>query len=876
MPIRILEQLKTDCSVFSQGYHSWFNRLMAGTLAAVLISGALLPVRAGITVVSYLLRDRAVVLDSLVMRKQMFFAFKLSQPLAELKNSAVVGILTHGEQDRVLAQDTAYIFDEAAGNLGFGLPFEIPDGKYHLEIKLLSPGGEVQDSYSGDFDRSELKPYFNRAISYWDFTTPYAHLECRGYGDLTYSFSSGKSIGKLQALEIQARITSDNSFPGRTKVSLNGVELGEFELPAANNSAPQVVSWRVESPQALSALSIRSGENSLSFSITRRISPRGFGFRIFSDKNSRESEVEPGVPITLTVIPAGGESAETVFRIPVWGEEGEHIQSKFTIPGPDSFSEEIIEPEQVPFPLAAAQIKQGYIVFRRDFLRYVYPWTIPAEREQIDSLHLRMSRNDFEPLTFSIYPVRELGEVSLTLSDLKGTGGALIRADNMQVHVAKTVKMRTGRGTQYRLIPRMLERTQHAFIPVDYTTRFWITLHVGNTVAPGRYTGVIHLQPQKEQAVDIPFSVEILPIALEPVPGITYSMFMTYEFFELESKDWNDEQRRKIYRDGVNVFRDFKNHGLTTVDVSSPYYFQWNRDGTPRMEHFKGMIRGAKEVGFTDPVFWYFAHYVQAAKSFHPGNVLSYDPAVHPKRAAFLVRTAQRLARELDGPPVYFVPIDEPRVASRQRITLELLKAIKQVPGVVTQVSTDIGGKLLAIENNSGRYIKRLGPGEKVRKSDREVWEYNNAVVHSLNPGYSRYIYGYYTWRQDLDGMNSWGFNTAENSRGNPYEDLDHDRNDWNLAYPHAGGPLPTPNWEALREGIDDVRYVYQLERLIKQKAADFPAQTAGAGKFLDELRGKCDFEARTIINEFGEWNPERFNSIRSDIISWILKLKDL
>ncbi len=70
----------------------------------------------------------------------------------------------------------------------------------------------------------------------------------------------------------------------------------------------------------------------------------------------------------------------------------------------------------------------------------------------------------------------------------------------------------------------------------------------------------------------------------------------------------------------MNIFRDYKNHGMSNVAVASPFYFQWNKDGTPKMEHFKAMIRGAKELGFTDPIYWYFGHYIQTAKGQHPGN----------------------------------------------------------------------------------------------------------------------------------------------------------------------------------------------------------------------------------------------------------------
>ena len=87
--------------------------------------------------------------------------------------------------------------------------------------------------------------------------------------------------------------------------------------------------------------------------------------------------------ITLNVN-KGIPSNQTVFSIPVWGEEGEHISSKLSIPPPKYFTRQLTGPEQQPLPLDNKDIRKGYVVFSRDFQRYVYPWTIPAEKERFD------------------------------------------------------------------------------------------------------------------------------------------------------------------------------------------------------------------------------------------------------------------------------------------------------------------------------------------------------------------------------------------------------------------------------------------------------------------------------------------------------------
>jgi len=824
-----------------------------------------------ITISSYLLRDRAVVLDSLVMKKMAYITFKSSLPLSKIKGGSAQGMLSH--KDGLIVYDTAYLFDEAAGNLGFSLPYNIPEGTYHLDIRIVNSKGRELDSFSGNYDRSELQPYFNRYIQFWDFTTPYAHLDCRGYGIVTYHFNSDKFLTGLQNLGISARMSSGSDSPGLIEVQLNGISLGEFNLPGGNVS-PEIVNWQMNEKNILSHLAIQKGVNQLSF-ILKSGTGSSKGLRIYSTRNSPEPDIEEAVPISINV--KGGDPAiQSAFAMPVWGEEGEHISSKLTVPPPEYFTRQLTGPDQQPLPLNGEDVQKGYVVFSRDFQRYVYPWTIPDDKERAEELHLLMGQNDFEPLTFSIYPVRDLGDVRISVSDLAGPGNSSILSRNIQAHVVKTMKKRSGSSGEYKLVPRLLDRTSHANIPMDYTTRFWLTVHAESKTEPGKYSGYVRIDSETENSSTIPFTIEVLPINLEPVPGIEYNMCMSYEFFELDSKEWTSPEREKIYQDGVNIFRDYKKHGFSNVAVASPFQFQWNKDGTPRMEHFKAMIRGAKEVGFTDPVYWYFGHYIQTSKGQHPGNVRLYDPKVHLKRARILVETAKKLNRELDGPPVYFMPIDEPRIVSRREIALDLFKEMKKVPGTTIMSTTDIGGEDLDIEYNSERLGKPLPPGVKIRESERKVCEYNNTAIQSFNPAYSRYIYGYYTWRQNLDGMSSWGPGTTQNSRGNPFEDLDSQFSDWFIFFPHPGGPLPTPNWEAVREGIDDIRYVYQLEKLCSQKSAEQPEEVAMAEQFLDEIRSMCDFDDREIRDDFGDWTPERFNALRKQVIEWIIKLRDL
>jgi len=76
---------------------------------------------------------------------------------------------------------------------------------------------------------------------------------------------------------------------------------------------------------------------------------------------------------------------------------------------------------------------------------------------------------------------------------------------------------------------------------------------------------------------------------------------------------------------------------------------------------------------------------------------------------------------------------------------------------------------------------------------------------------------------------------------GNPYDDTDHERHDFGLAFPAPGDPLelvPTRIYQCLAEGQDDCRYFHLLETLARERRARRPATAAAALEFLSQVEG--------------------------------------
>jgi hypothetical protein len=113
-------------------------------------------------------------------------------------------------------------------------------------------------------------------------------------------------------------------------------------------------------------------------------------------------------------------------------------------------------------------------------------------------------------------------------------------------------------------------------------------------------------------------------------------------------------------------------------------------------------------------------------------------------------------------------------------------------------------------------------------------WWYTNACREY--PDVMRFKAGFFFWKTGATGQYYWAY---QYPRGNPYVELD--GIDWCAAYPGDDGPIPTIEWEALREGIDDFRYVYTLERAIdgarRLQSAEALRAAKEAERLLNQLR---------------------------------------
>ena len=119
------------------------------------------------------------------------------------------------------------------------------------------------------------------------------------------------------------------------------------------------------------------------------------------------------------------------------------------------FIETAAEPQ-----LTSVEKQRGYLLFHRPITEPVYPNSKPLAHERLEHLVAFATPGEFEPLTFSIYPVRKLQNLKVRCSSLTCDAGEIPAAEiivRLGTYWNVGYPRYTSRST-YRRTPELLER----------------------------------------------------------------------------------------------------------------------------------------------------------------------------------------------------------------------------------------------------------------------------------------------------------------------------------------------------------------------------------------------------------------------------------
>ncbi len=245
---------------------------------------------------------------------------------------------------------------------------------------------------------------------------------------------------------------------------------------------------------------------------------------------------------------------------------------------------------------------------------------------------------------------------------------------------------------------------------------------------------------------------------------------------------------------------------------------------------------------------------------------------------AFVIRKLTTIASNHHWGNVYFYAIDEPQKG--QRVLEDCKRACKLIHqnNGRSITATDLR---CALELNNlldiavltwqsvPAYCKSSFNTQHKSNIPQKYWTYWQAWME--NPLWNRYSAGFMLWRAGLDG--AMPFIYQQKHGNSAYNDFDYrgpayGNRDFMCTYPSATGPIPTLQWEALREGIDDARYLSTLMNLLEGNNTQ---QAKQIRKILTDIKDQISPYQQVQLKR---WNNNLMNKLRYKIAQLILQLK--
>lgn len=373
-------------------------------------------------------------------------------------------------------------------------------------------------------------------------------------------------------------------------------------------------------------------------------------------------------------------------------------------------------------------------------------------------------------------------------------------------------------------------------IPAKTNQQVWVTLHVPLGINPGVCTGAAEVIGEAgtsgETSRKIPISVRVLPGTFKESPLMHAMYYVGGKEAQKPTgtmQDVNGKNARLIDAD----LEDIRTHGNTNVLLMHDSVLEGQKSSFVRP--LAPLLSAIRRTGFRDNTFLYRDRNMTAANS----------PSIYANKIIAVTEAARRRG------------FSQTLVYNFDEATLDGLLEHKHS----FQITHDIGSfNFTTIRPEYANVLRGLldiGIIHRNKSPQALIsagiipWAYNNPQAGTEVPFEMRWKYGFGLWLDGYNGACGFAYQTGRASwddwaapRSRPH----------NMAYPTIDTPIPTIQWEAWREGIDDLRYLNTAAAIIS------------GNHDLKKIRDRREFIKRIL-----SWK-----SIKSDAQAFRSQLRDV
>ena len=561
--------------------------------------------------------------------------------------------------------------------------------------------------------------------------------------------------------------------------------------------------------------------------------------------------------------------------------------------------------DDTPPPAYRAEEKdRGFVIYAKPWTTTIWPNTVPRREEFRPALTAFACAGEYEPLTFTVMPLKDLDAVTVEVSDLRGPDGNAVTAADIEVRYVRYeyARIRYNRHEHYALVPNLLPLLRSPkTLKASENFRVWLTVHVPSGTPAGTYRGSAFLTVGQGAAAETPIALRVLPIELRRDPAVTYGTYYRHALQWLVqapddfSREW---WTRKLHND----LKSMAEHGLETYIANIAASRDKDGRWVVQLDDLKKELELTRQYGFAVDKPWvgYFKSsvdkhlYKKYTGESMPGHLFGVEIPPQPffDEVTEMVRAFEAERKRCGLPEIIYYPFDEPNPRTEESIRFMelLLQAVKKVPGVRTYVTAY---PTLEPYAPMKPYVdvwctqSFVASFEQVQ-ADREEravehWCYPNFVMagtggHTQKAA-ARMVYGFGLWRSGYQVLVPWTFQAYY---GDPENCLDAHHAEFGVHADDDANIIPTMLYEARREGRDDYRYITTLQHWAAR--ARQLGHEDEAGKAETELKSvwsSVDIDALKDMLIVGErydtgWSDERFDNCRQALVRRILSLQKL
>ena len=527
------------------------------------------------------------------------------------------------------------------------------------------------------------------------------------------------------------------------------------------------------------------------------------------------------------------------------------------------------------------------------------PRPLPAD----STLNVAAAPGEYEPVNFMVYAInKSLDDVRIAVSDLKSdTGSIPAAACNVRLVLRRLMRdLYTLPPERSTVVSRFLLPNQPVDIPAGTFREYHVIVHVPKGQVPGTYRGTVTIAPAAGEKQTIPLAVNVRPVDLGPPTPNIYGM---YYRFPSDEAEWPGLEREfadiynyggRMLKSNLGVAYTLADNGTVVADAGAVH-----RGLELLAKHgYEGPMpisTGAETLARLlkyDPVA---DHEDESARKTFQAAMTQGMKALEQVNADFpqfeIMPTHMDEVFGHDRLPRYIRFTEAVRNATDMRVYITLHNDPKRgVEPLLKQIDPYVdvrcfNGHVMDSWIQAGNTFEDLK--REMETTGDEAWLYHNIRGSFFPAEWTRLVNGFYMWISPIEVHVPWMYYSY---KMNPMDCTDGPElrgGDFAYAVPDPNNPnamIPTRHWEAYREGVDDMRYLRTLERLIEQHKGT--PQADRAARWLVKLRQrvtpshedlqKIETESPLLVYLAAQFDGADYRQFREEASALIAELQSM